>query len=142
MFDIENKNAASNYKNERKTLYESLKLEGIMEAPINICITCDRTRGEKHILGKNSLPEMDLYSTCLAVQNLWLAARVEGIGIGWVSILDNGKLAKILNLPENIHPIAYLCVGYVSEFLNAPELETAGWNKKLPLSQLIHYNTW
>lgn len=138
IFDLENTKAALNYSDSRKNLYQSLKLEGILDAPINICITCDRKRGEKHILGKNSMPEMDLFSTCLAVQNLWLAARTEGIGVGWVSILDNAKLAKILNLPENIYPVAYLCVGYVSEFFNSPELETVGWNQKLPLQSLIH----
>lgn len=86
--------------------------------------------------------EMDLFSTCLAVQNLWLAARAEGIGVGWVSILDQDDLSAALNLPESVYPLAYLCVGYVSEFLEQPELEAKGWRSRLPLDELVHRNGW
>lgn len=141
-FDSENSKAACNYSDNQKNLYQQLKLEGILESPINICITCDRTRGGKHVLGRNSVIDMDLFSTCLAVQNFWLAARAEGIGVGWVSILDHIHLSQALNLPENVYPLAYLCVGYVSEFLTEPELATKGWRQRLPLEQLIHYNQW
>ena len=85
---------------------------------------------------------MDLFSTCLAVQNFWLAARAEGVGVGWVSILDHDLIIQQLNLPKNVYPLAYLCVGYVSEFLTEPELATKGWRQRLPLEQLIHYNQW
>jgi 5,6-dimethylbenzimidazole synthase len=86
--------------------------------------------------------ETDLFSTCLAVQNLWLAARAEGIGVGWVSIVDPAQLAQLLKLPAQVYPVAYLCLGYVSEFLAKPELEIAGWRSRLPLEQLLHGNTW
>jgi 5,6-dimethylbenzimidazole synthase len=86
--------------------------------------------------------ETDLFSTCLAVQNLWLAARAEGIGVGWVSIVDPARLAQTLKLPAQVYPVAYLCLGYVSEFLPKPELEIAGWRSRLPLEQLLHSNTW
>ena len=82
------------------------------------------------------------FSTCLAVQNLWLAARAEGIGVGWVSILDQDDLSAALNLPESVYPLAYLCVGYVSEFLEQPELEAKGWRSRLPLDELVHRNGW
>ena len=139
-YDEENAKAADNYSGERQDTYRSLKLQGIVDSPLNLCITCDRSRGGAHVLGRNSIVEMDLFSTCLAVQNLWLAARAEGIGVGWVSILDQEKLAGILNLPDNVYPLAYLCIGYVSEFLDQPELQTKGWRSRLPLEELVHSN--
>lgn len=142
IFDQENERAANNYSGERQKTYRSLKLQGILESPLNLCITCDRSRGGDHVLGRNSIVETDLFSTCLAVQNLWLAARAEGIGVGWVSILDQHKLATALNLPEHVYPLAYLCLGYVSEFLDQPELQKKGWRSRLPLEELVHGNGW
>ncbi|MFV8572097.1 5,6-dimethylbenzimidazole synthase [Marinobacter sp. SBS5] len=141
-FNEENAKAAENYTGERKETYRSLKLQGIIESPINLCITCDRSRGGPHVLGRNSIMEMDLFSTCLAVQNLWLSARAEGIGVGWVSILDQDRLSDILQLPEQVYPLAYLCLGYVSEFLDQPELQAKGWRSRLPLEELVHGNGW
>jgi len=141
-YNQENVKAANNYDGERQRTYLSLKLQGIVESPMNLCITCDRNRGGSHVLGRNSIVDTDLFSTCLAVQNLWLAARAEGIGVGWVSILDQSTLARILNLPDNVYPLAYLCLGYVSEFADQPELETRGWRSRLPLNELMHGNLW
>lgn len=141
-YEEENAKAADNYSGERQHTYNSLKLQGIIESPLNLCITCDRSRGGTHVLGRNSIVEMDLFSTCLAVQNLWLAARAEGIGIGWVSILDQDTLADILKLPDHVYPLAYLCMGYVSEFFEQPELQTKGWRSRLPLQELVHSNRW
>ncbi len=141
-FNKENDKASENYTGERRENYRSLKLQGILESPINLCITCDRSRGGPHVLGRNSIMEMDLFSTCLAVQNLWLAARAEGIGVGWVSILDQAVLSDILQLPDHVYPLAYLCVGYVSEFLEQPELQAKGWRTRLPLVDLVHGNGW
>ncbi|MEQ9547870.1 MAG: 5,6-dimethylbenzimidazole synthase [Marinobacter sp.] len=142
IFEEENRKAADNYSGERNTRYKNLKLQGILESPINLCITCDRSRGGTHVLGRNTIVETDLFSTCLAVQNLWLAARAEGIGVGWVSILDQQKLANTLNLPEQVYPLAYLCLGYVSEFLDQPELQAKGWRSRLPIEELVHGNGW
>ena len=142
LYEQANADAASNYSDERAALYRRLKLEGIVDSPINLCITCDRQRGGPHVLGRNTMLETDLFSTCLAVQNLWLAARAEGIGVGWVSIVDPVQLAQTLQLPAHVQPVAYLCLGYVSEFLPRPELEIAGWRSRLPLEQLLHGNTW
>lgn len=137
-----NQNAANNYGGEQADRYRRLKLEGILESPVNLCITCDRTRGGPHVLGRNTVLEADLFSACLAVQNLWLAARAEGLGVGWVSILEPADLAQVLGLPEQVVPVAYLCLGYVSEFLPRPELELAGWRQRLPLQGLIHADVW
>ncbi|WP_111414644.1 5,6-dimethylbenzimidazole synthase [Billgrantia lactosivorans] len=142
IFERENARAAENHDGERGQLYRRLKLEGILESPLNLCITCDRTRGGEHVLGRNSIVDTDLFSTCLAVQNLWLAARAEGIGVGWVSILDLEELAEVLGLPERVYPLAYLCLGYVSEFLVKPELAREGWRRRLPLAELVHGNGW
>jgi 5,6-dimethylbenzimidazole synthase len=142
MFNWENERAAKLYKGEQAELYRSLKLEGILDAPLNLCVTCDRTRGGPHVLGRNTVLDADLFSTCLAVQNLWLAARAEGIGVGWVSILDAAELGEMLGLPTGVVPLAYLCLGYVTEFLPEPELQTKGWRSRLPLSQLVHLNRW
>jgi len=142
MFERENERAAINYEGERAVLYRSLKLEGILESAFNLCVTCDRTRGGPSVLGRNTVIETDLFSTCLAVQNLWLAARAEGIGVGWVSIVNQAELANLLCLPEHVYPLAYLCLGYVSEFLPAPELELKGWRSRVPLLELVHRNRW
>src|SRR5262249_30688002 len=142
LFARENARAAANYQGERAALYGALKLEGILESPLNLCVTCDRARGGPHVLGRNTVLDTDLFSVCLAVQNLWLAARAEGIGVGWVSILDPRELAQLLGLPEQVYPVAYLCLGYVSEFLPAPELQQRGWRERVPLFELLHHNRW
>lgn len=142
LFEQANEKAAERFTGERKNLYKGLKLQGILESPLNLCITCDRSRGGPHVLGRDSIMETDLFSTCLAVQNLWLAARAEGVGVGWVSVLDQTQLSAALNLPEHVYPVAYLCLGYVSEFLDQPELEAKGWRSRLPLSELVHGDTW
>ena len=127
---------------EKRDLYKSLKLEGIMDAPVSICITCDRDRAGPVVLGRTHIPTMDVYSSVCAVQNLWLAARAEGLGIGWVSIFDNSTVQAVLNIPKNIVPVAFLCVGKVRGYHSRPELEEAGWRSRLPLVDLIHSDQW
>ena len=134
--------AAQTYSGDRQTLYRSLKLEGLTESPLNLCVTCDTRRGGPHVLGRHSIPETDVYSTCLAVQNLWLAARVEGVGVGWVSIVINTRLREFFGLPEAVIPVAYLCVGYPQAFPTVPELQTAGWRDRLPLRDLVLHECW
>lgn len=142
LFTRANGDAAKRYEGTRAALYRSLKLEGIEEAPINLCVTCTRQRGGRHVLGRSTVRETDLYSTCCAIQNLWLAARAEGIGVGWVSILDHGALKQVLGIPRPVKVLAYLCLGYVSDFAPQPDLETAGWRTRIPVEQLIHYESW
>ena len=142
LFNRANEDAATKYRGERAALYRSLKLEGIAEAPVSICVTCSPLRGGPHVLGRSMVRETDVYSTCCAIQNLWLAARAEGIGVGWVSILDHGALKRVLGIPRSIKVVAYLCVGYVAEFADRPDLERVGWRGRLPVGQLIHHERW
>jgi 5,6-dimethylbenzimidazole synthase len=137
-----NAEAAAMFEGAKHEIYRELKLEGIREAPINLCITCDRDRAGDVVLGRTHIKAMDIYSTVCAVQNLWLAARAEGLGVGWVSIFHKESLREILGLPPGIVPIAYLCLGYVSHFNDRPELEKVGWRQRLPLEELLHFDHW
>jgi|FLOH01.1.fsa_nt_gi 5,6-dimethylbenzimidazole synthase len=141
-FKNANEEAAQKFSGDQQKLYNSLKLEGIQDAAVNICVTCDRTRFGPNVLGRNTVFETDLFSTCCAVQNLWLAARAEGLAVGWVSILSNEQLKEDLDIPDHIQPVAYLCVGHTESFYPKPMLETAGWAQRLPVEKLIYYNKW
>ncbi len=141
-FERANRNAAALYEGTRRDVYDQMKLAGILDAPINLCITCDRERDAGHGLGRQTDPATVLYSTVCAVQNLWLAARAEDVGVGWVSILDFAELKDLLGIPDSHTVVAYLCVGYVSEFRAAPDLEENGWESRQSLSKLIHFDHW
>lgn len=137
-----NAEAAAMFPQERRAIYSAIKLEGIVEAPVNLCITCDRSRGGPVVVGRTHNHEMDLYSAVCAVQNLWLAARAEGVGVGWVSIYHEPEIRAILNLPDHVVPVAYLCLGHVDALYEAPELEVKGWRARLPLEDLIYAERW
>jgi 5,6-dimethylbenzimidazole synthase len=130
------------FPDERRAIYSKLKLQGILESPINLCITCDRSRSGPVVLGRTHMPAMDVYSSVCAVQNLWLAARAEELGVGWVSIFNERELQAALGIPEHIVPIAYLCIGYVSQFNERPDLEKAGWLPRLPIEELVFHEQW
>jgi 5,6-dimethylbenzimidazole synthase len=142
LFIDTNAKASARYTGAKRTLYRRLKLEGIEEAPINLCITCSRRRGGSLVLGRSTVRATDLYSTCCAVQNLWLAARAEGIGVGWVSILDHEELKRVIGVPQSVTVLAYLCLGYVSQFEAQPDLQAAGWRSRIPVDRLIHDEFW
>jgi 5,6-dimethylbenzimidazole synthase len=127
---------------DRQQKYLELKLEGILESDINICVTYDHNRFGPFVIGRMTIEDAGIYSVCCAIQNLWLASRVEGIGVGWVSILNNSDLENILNLPKNIKPIAYLCLGFVDEFNDSPDLEKKNWLKRLDLKDVIFFEKW
>ena len=137
-----NAEAAELFEGEAKAKYNSLKLEGIRQAPLSICVTCDPTRGGKVILGRTHNMRMDAYSTVCAVQNLWLAARAEGVGVGWVSIFHEADVKEILGIPDHVEVIAWLCLGYVDKLYTEPELAVKGWRQRLPLSDLVFENGW
>lgn len=141
-FERANRQAAAAYADERRALYDGLKLAAILDAPVNLCITCDQQRQKGGGLGRQSIPATAAYSTVCAVQNLWLAARAERLGAGWVSILDLDDLRGVLGIPEHITPVAYLCLGYVSEFGERPELEERGWERREALESLVHFDRW
>ncbi|MGC5396967.1 nicotinate-nucleotide--dimethylbenzimidazole phosphoribosyltransferase [Streptomyces sp. DT20] len=126
----------------RAKQFKELKIEAILETPVNIVVTADPTRGGRHTLGRHTQPQMAPYSSALAVENLWLAARAEGLGVGWVSFFDEREMVRSLGLPEHLEVVAYLCVGYVDEFPEEPELMQAGWSKRRPLSWVVHEETY
>jgi nicotinate-nucleotide--dimethylbenzimidazole phosphoribosyltransferase len=133
---------AASLPGARAAAFRGLKVEAILETPVNLVVTCDPTRGGRHTLGRFTQPQMAPYSTALAVQNLWLAARTEGLGVGWVSFFDERECADALGLPPHLSVVAYLCVGYVEEFPPEPELARCGWAKRRPLSWAVHDETY
>jgi len=133
-----NEQAAAVYDGDRGARYRALKLQGILDAPLNVLVTCDRRRGGPHVLGRYTMRHTDEYSTCLAVQNLWLAARTEGLGVGWMSLLEPEFIAERLGLPEQVVPVAYLTLGYPVEFPSEPMLERTGWAARRPLEDAVH----
>ena len=139
----EEKNRSSQLVEEpKRSKYLSFKLEGILESPVNLCVTYDPTKFGPFVIGRSSIPEAGLYSVCCAIQNLWLSARTEGIGLGWVSILSNETLKEVLDLPEHVIPVAYLCLGHVDEFADKPDLQTAGWLPRLKLKDVVYFEKW
>lgn len=141
-FSRANEEAAAMFSGERREQYRSLKLEGLLKAPLSICVTCDPTRGGEVVLGRTHNPRMDVYSTVCAVQNLWLAARAEGIGIGWVSIFHEQEVKAIFGIPDHVQIVAWLCAGYVETLYSEPELAVKGWRQRLPLDELVFAEGW
>ncbi len=137
-----NQQALASYEGEQRENYASLKLEGILEAPQNLCVVCDAESPQGHRLGRHTMPEMAVYSAVCAVQNLWLAARAEGVGLGWVSILEPSRLRCALKIPEHVIPVAYLCLGYVEEFAADPDLERSGWEMRRPLKSVVSFDQY
>ena len=141
-FECASRRAAEAYQGEQRKLYDNLKLAGILEAPLNVCVTCDHERRKGSGLGRQTDPAVDLYSTVCAVQNLWLAARAESLGVGWVSILDFEEMKTTLGIPPALTLVAYLCIGYVSEFRSQPDLEERGWETRGDLASVTHFDRW
>ena len=133
---------AASLPRSRALAFSRLKVEAILEAPVNIVVTCDPTRGGRHVLGRHAQPQVAVYSSVCAVPNLWLAARAEGLGVGWVSFFDERDLAAALGLPAHLEVVAYLCVGHVDAFPPAPELALSGWARQRPLAGAVHNGTW
>ncbi len=142
IFRKANQAALGTYEPNRAQKYASLKLEGILEAPQNLCVVGNLESERGHRLGRRSMPETALYSVVCAVQNLWIAARAEGVGVGWVSILDKEALKAVLHIPANVVPVAYLCLGYVDRFAKEPVLERAGWEHRIPLDQVLGFEQY
>lgn len=124
---------------ERQEKFSRIKVEGIMESGLGVVVTYDASRGGDHVLGRHAIADAGLYSTCLAIQNLWLAATAEGLGVGWVSFYREAFLADLLGIPEGIRPIAWLCLGAVTKLQDVPDLERHGWRNKRPVEEAIHF---
>lgn len=126
---------------ERRDEFMQLKVEGIRDCGELLVVALPDQR-ERHVFGRRTLPEMDLASAACAIQNLWLAARAEGLGMGWVSLFEPDALAALLNMPAGSRPIAILCLGHVREFYPKPMLEMERWITPKPLSAMVFENGW
>ena len=129
-FSHANKSALEGYGGERQARYAQLKLEGLTQAPIHLAVCADETTTQGHGLGRQTMPETIRYSVVAAIQTLWLAARAEGLGLGWISILDPEAVRSTLDLPPQWTFIAYLCLGWPEEEHDDPELERHGWQQR------------
>ena len=127
---------------EKKIKFRNIKIEGILESDLNMAVTCDVSRKGPDILGRATMPEMSEYSVVLSIENMWLAARAEGIGMGWISFIDPDRVKKILGIPESIKLVGYLAVGYLSEDHDIPELEEKKWEKRLDVSNFVYMDKW
>ncbi len=130
------------YCEDRAELYSRLTLQGILTAPLNICVVCDCESSRGHSLGRHTMPETALYSAVCAIQNLWIAARAEGVGLGWVSIIDPERAKRVLKIPRSVTLVGYFCIGYVEAFAPEPDLERAGWERRLPLEEVLRSETF
>lgn len=127
---------------ERAGTFSRIKIEGILESSVGIVVSYDPSRGAPAVLGRHAIADAGLYSVCLAVQNLWLAATAEGLGVGWVSFYREDFLRDLVGLPAGVRPVAWLCVGPVSELPDVPDLERHGWRERLPLESVLHYERY
>jgi nicotinate-nucleotide--dimethylbenzimidazole phosphoribosyltransferase len=137
-----NERAARVHPDARGETYRSLKLQGLLDAPVHVLVVCDPERAGEHVLGRFTMPETDVYSTCLAVQNLWLAARAEGLGVGWMSLFEPPFVKAFFGLPERVVPVAYLTLGHPVVLPDEPLLERVGWAKRRPLSEVVREGRW
>jgi 5,6-dimethylbenzimidazole synthase len=126
---------------ERQDEFMKLKVEGILDCG-ELLVAALADKRDDHIFGRRTLPEMDLASVCCAIQNLWLAARAEGLGLGWVSLFDPEALAELLSMPTGSRPVAVLCLGHVDKFYEKPMLELENWTHARPLSEFVFENSW
>jgi 5,6-dimethylbenzimidazole synthase len=127
---------------ERHEVLARIKVEGILEASLGVVVTHDPDRGGPQVLGRHAIDDAGLYSTCLAMQNLWLAATAEGLGVGWVSFYREAFLRDLLGIPDRVRPVAWLCVGPVTRLQEVPDLERHGWRRGRPLADAVHAERW
>ncbi|HUQ54936.1 5,6-dimethylbenzimidazole synthase [Lentzea sp.] len=127
---------------ERAEVFSRIKVEGVMESSLGVVVTYDPDRGSPAVLGRHAIADAGLYSVCLAIQNLWLAATEEGLGVGWVSFYREDVLRRLLDIPTRIRPVAWLCVGPVRSLPDTPDLERHGWRNRMPLEDVVHYDTF
>lgn len=127
---------------ERAATFSRIKVEGIVESGLGIVVGYDPTTAGQHVLGRHAIADAGLYSVCLAIQNLWLAATAEGVGVGWVSFYREEFLAELVGLPGHVRPVAWLCVGPVADLPDVPDLERFGWRGRAPLESVLHDERW
>lgn len=127
---------------ERADTFAGIRIEGIVDASLGIVVTYDHGRAAPSVLGRHAQPETGLYSVCLAIENLWLAATAEGLGVGWVSFYREPVLAGLLGIPGGVRPVAWLCLGPVHRWEATPDLERHGWRRRIPLEAVVHHDRW
>jgi 5,6-dimethylbenzimidazole synthase len=123
---------------ERAETFGRLTIEGVTAASLGLAVSYDPTRGSPHVLGRHAIADAGLFSVCLAIENLWLAATVEGLGVGWVSFFREEFLRGLVGLPEHVRPVAWLCLGPVTHLEDRPDLERHRWRSRLPLAEVVH----
>jgi 5,6-dimethylbenzimidazole synthase len=123
---------------EQAATFAPIKIEGILESSLSVVVTYDPDRGSPAVLGRHAIADAGLYSTCLAIENLWLAATAEGLGVGWVSFYRESFVRELLDIPERIRPVGWLCIGPVTRLQDTPDLERADWRHRRPLAEAIH----
>jgi 5,6-dimethylbenzimidazole synthase len=133
---------AASLDGERSERFARIKVEGVLESSLSVVVTYDAARGAPSVLGRHAIADAGLYSACLAIENLWLACTAEGWGVGWVSFYREPFLRALLGIPEEVRPVAWLCVGPVRMLHATPDLERAGWRRRRPLGAALHENTW
>ncbi|WP_394614027.1 5,6-dimethylbenzimidazole synthase [Lentzea sp. JNUCC 0626] len=133
---------AAQLDEERAETFARIKVEGVMESSLGIVVTYDPDRGSPAVLGRHAIADAGLYSVCLAIQNLWLAATEEGLGVGWVSFYREDVLRRLLDIPARVRPVAWLCVGPVRSLPDTPDLERHGWRNRLPLDDVLHHDRY
>ena len=133
---------AATLPEDRQKVFETIKIEGILESSLSVVVTYDASRGAPGVLGRHSIADAGLYSVCLAIQNMWLAATAEGWGMGWVSFYEEPFLSELLGIPEGIRPVAWLCLGPVEALREVPDLERFGWRQRRSLEEAIHRDRW
>jgi 5,6-dimethylbenzimidazole synthase len=138
----ERKAFADTLEGEPRERFADIKIEGVLDSTLSIVVTYDASRGAPSVLGRHAIADAGLYSVCLAIENLWLAATAEGLGVGWVSFYREEFLAELVCVPEAIRPVAWLCVGPVTHLQKVPDLERHRWRERTPLSSVLHRNRW
>lgn len=133
---------AESLSEDQAGVFERIKIEGILESSLSVAVTYDPRRAAPAVLGRHTIPETGLYSVCLAIQNLWLAATAEGLGVGWVSFYEEDFLRDLLEIPAVVRPVAWLCVGPVRNLWGTPDLERHGWRERLPLEAVVHHESY
>lgn len=123
---------------ERAETFSKIKVEGIVESTLSVVVTYDPDRGAPEVLGRHAIADAGLYSVCLAIQNLWLAATAEGLGVGWVSFYREDFLRRLLDIPAGVRPVSWLCLGPVRQLAETPDLERHGWRSRMPLESVLH----
>ena len=122
--------------------FANIKIDGVLEASLSVVVTYDASRGAPHVLGRHAIADAGLYSTCLAIENLWLACAAEGWGLGWVSFYRESFLHELLEIPAPIRPVAWLCIGPVTKLQDVPDLERHGWRERIALNSVVHHDRW